>query len=95
MLIEPASKVSVLPTVVMRTRSNTPLSAREPADADEVAVPTVLDKVPACTHVFPEILVKTKLPNILKVAAIDDAPTKINPDVAELVTALVAYVAVV
>lgn len=62
MLIEPASKVSVPFTVVMRTRSRAPPSASEPPDTyiappDEVTVPVQ-------TQVFVACSVNTKEPLI-------------------------------
>ena len=76
MLIEPASKVSVPFTLVMRILSNAPPSAGV-TPPPEVALLPLSAKYPAATHVFDETSVKViapdkvfetlKFPNIIPV----------------------------
>jgi hypothetical protein len=63
MFIEPASKVSVPFTVVMRTRSKVPLRAGdEPLDINIAEVDVLSDSVPVPHHVFDPIKVSVTAP---------------------------------
>ena len=85
MLTEPASKVSVPLTVVMRTRSRVPPRAISPAPRQDMFV--VFLKELLETHVFPEINVKTICPLVRDAARFE---LKTNPDVAVIVAAVEA-----
>lgn len=61
MLIEPASKVSVPFTVVMRTLSRTPDKAIEPPN-EAIELSLVLPTVPKPVHVLLEMLVNINEP---------------------------------
>ena len=69
MLMEPASKVSVPLTVVMRTRSRTPDKVMEPADRETDGVET--EFIPVTTHVFPVIFSTRNDPIFIVVADVN------------------------
>ena len=77
MLMEPASKVSVPLTVVMRTRSRVPERAFVPALT--APVPEFASD-PAAVHVFPEMFVNTTAPCRVSAA---EAPLKLMKPVVE------------
>lgn len=69
-LIDPASKVSVPPTVVILTRSATPERVKPPLIICTKSVVVVSTAItPENAQVFPEWLVKTKEPVVVTVAA--------------------------
>jgi hypothetical protein len=87
MLIEPASKVSVPLTVVMRTRSRVPERDLNPAIVVVNVVPVSEYVTPDTTQLFDEIFVKTILPIKLLAACPEKIP---NPVVYEAVATTAA-----